>query len=66
MVHTNGILLSYEKECIWVSFNEVDEAGAYYTKWSQKGRHKYCILVYVHRIQKDGDDDPICKAAKET
>ena len=25
----NGILLSYKKECIWVSSNEMDEIGAY-------------------------------------
>ena len=31
VVH-NGILLSYKKECIWVSSNEVDESGAYYTE----------------------------------
>ena len=32
MVHTHsGILLSYKKECIWVSTNEVDEPRAYYT-----------------------------------
>ena len=28
----NGILLSYKKELIWGSSNEVDETGAYYTK----------------------------------
>ena len=28
----NGILLSYLKECIWISSNEVDETGAYYTE----------------------------------
>ena len=28
----NEILHSYKKECIWVSSNEVDEIGAYYTK----------------------------------
>ena len=27
-----GILLSYKKEHIWVSSNEVDESGAYYTE----------------------------------
>ena len=27
----NGILLSYKKEHIWVSSNEVGETGAYYT-----------------------------------
>ena len=31
----NGILLSYKKECIWISSNEVDETGAYYTEWSK-------------------------------
>ena len=31
----NGILLSYEKECIWISSNEVDEPRAYYTEWSK-------------------------------
>ena len=25
----NGILLGHKKESIWVSFNEVDETGAY-------------------------------------
>ena len=34
LVHKpNGILLSYKKEHFWVSFNEVDETGAYYTEW---------------------------------
>ena len=28
----NGILLSYLKECIQISSNEVDETGAYYTE----------------------------------
>ena len=28
----NGILLSYKKECIWVSPNEVDEPRAYYAE----------------------------------
>ena len=31
------------KEHIWISSNEVDETGAYYTKWgkSQKEKHIY-------------------------
>ena len=28
----NGVLLSYQKEYTWVSSNEVDETGAYYTE----------------------------------
>ena len=33
----NGILLSYKK-CIWISSNEVDETGAYYTEWGKSER----------------------------
>ena len=33
----NGILLSHQK-CIWISSNEVDETGAYYTEWSKSER----------------------------
>ena len=32
----NEILLSYKKECIWVSSNEVDETRDYYTVKCQK------------------------------
>ena len=31
----NGLLFSYKKECIWVSSNEMDATGAYYTKLSK-------------------------------
>ena len=34
----NGILLSYWKECIWISSNEVDETGGYYTERSKSER----------------------------
>ena len=34
----NGILLSYKKECIWVSPNEVHETGACYIGWSKSER----------------------------
>ena len=34
----NGVLLSHEKEYIWISSNEVDETGAYYTEWSKPKR----------------------------
>ena len=33
---------------------------------SQKEKHQYSILMHIYEIQKDGNDDPICKAAKET
>ena len=34
----NGILLSHLKEYIWISSNEVDETGAYYTEWRKSER----------------------------
>ena len=41
VVHThNGILLSHKKQHIWVSSDEVDEARAYYTEWSQSERER--------------------------
>ena len=62
----NRILHKYKNEHIWVSSNEVDETGAYYTEWSPKQKHKYSILTRVYGIQKDGNDDPISKIAQET
>ena len=32
----------------------------------QKENHQYSILTHIYGIQKDGNDDPICKAAEET
>ena len=32
---------------------------------SQKGKHYYSILMHIYGIQKDGNDDPICKTAKK-
>ena len=63
----SGILLSFKKECIWIGSNEVDELRAYYTKWSvsQKEKDKYCILMHMYGIEKDGTDEPIYRAAME-
>ena len=33
---------------------------------SQKEKHQYSILTHIYGIQKDGNDDPICKTEKET
>ena len=33
---------------------------------SQKEKHQYSILMYIYGIKKNGNDDPICKTAKET
>ena len=50
----NGILFSYKKERIWVSSNEMDEAGAYYTEWSKseiKTPIQY-INAYIWNLEK--------------
>ena len=45
----------------------MDETGAYYTEWSKSEKHhQYSILTHTYGIQKDGNDDPIYEAAKET
>ena len=33
---------------------------------SWKDKDQYSILMHIYGIQKDGNDDPICKPAKET
>ena len=32
---------------------------------SQKEKYQYSILMHIYGIQKDGNDDPICKTEKE-
>ena len=32
---------------------------------SQKEKDKYCILIHIYGIQKDGTDEFICRAAME-
>ena len=65
----NGMLLSYKKECSWVSFNEVDEPRAYYIQWSKSEREKqisyisactwnlkrWCWLTYLQGSSGDAD-----------
>ena len=52
MVHIHkGILLSHKNEHIWVSSDEMDEPGTYYTEWSESKReNKYCILMHIYGI----------------
>ena len=33
---------------------------------SQKEKHQYSILTHIYGILKDGNDDPVCKTARET
>ena len=55
VVHThNGMLLSYKKECIWVSSNEVDEPGAYYTEWSKSEIERQILYInaYIWNLER--------------
>ena len=50
----NGILLSYKKECIWVSSNEVGESGAYHMEWSKSEREKQTLYIkaYIWNLER--------------
>ena len=52
VVHIHkGILLSYKKEHIWVSSNEVYETGVnLQSEVSQKEKYQYCILMNIYGI----------------
>ena len=43
-----------KKECIWVSSNEVDETGAYYTEWSKSERETpiQYINAYICNLER--------------
>ena len=45
----------------WMKLEPITQSGV-----SQKEKHQYSILMHIYRIQKDGNDDPICETAKET
>ena len=36
------------------------------SKVSQEEKDKYHILMHIYGIYKDGTDDPMCRAGKET
>ena len=40
--------------------------GIIQSEVSQKEKHQYSIFAYTYGIQKDGNDDPICKTSNET
>ena len=33
---------------------------------SQKEKHQYSMLTHIYGIQKDGNDNPVCKTARDT
>ena len=58
VVHAhNGILLSYKKEHIWASSNEMDETGNDYTEGSKSERETLIqyINTYIRNIEDSND-----------
>ena len=45
----------------WMKLEPVIQSGV-----SQEEKHQYSILMHIYGIQKDGNNDPICKTEKET
>ena len=45
----------------WINLEPIIQSEA-----SQKEKDKYCILMHIHGIQKNGIDEPICRARIET
>ena len=55
VVHIQSmIVLSHEKENLWVSSNDVDEPRAYYTEWSKLEREKQMSYVnaYIWNLER--------------
>ena len=44
----------------WMNLEPIIQSGV-----SQNEKYKYYILMHIYRIQKDGADEFICKAAME-
>ena len=68
MVHIcNGVLLSHKRNEIG-SFVEtwMDLETVIQSEVSQKKKNKYCILTHICGTQKNGTDEPVCRAEIET
>ena len=68
MVHIHhGILLSLKKNAFeaflmrWMKLEPTIQSEV-----SQKDKHKYSILTHIYEILKDGNNNPVCEAEKET
>ena len=46
---------------MWMNLEPITQSEV-----SQKEKDKYHIVTHIYGIQKDGSDDPTCRAAKET
>ena len=51
-IYTMEYYSAYKKECLWVSYNELDEPGAYYTEWSKSERQILYINKYIWNLER--------------
>ena len=60
--------LNHRKQPILVSSTEMDEPTACYTEWRKSEREKQILYInaYLWSLEKNGTDEPICRAAIET
>ena len=58
----DGILLSHQKKQNWIICSDVGERTVCHIELSLKDKNKYCILMHIYEIQKNGTDKPICRA----
>ena len=63
MEHCSAIKKNeFESDLVrWMNIEPVIQS-----KVSQKGKNKYCILVHIYEIQKNGTNKPICRSGIET
>ena len=68
MVHIpKGVLLSHKNNTFEsVLMRRMKLEPIIQSEVSQKEKHQYNILMHIYGIYKDGNDNPVCKTAKET
>ena len=69
VVHiNNGILLNYKKKSAFESvlMRQMKLEPIIQSEINQKEKHQNSILMHIYGVQKDDNDNPIFKAAKET
>ena len=60
MVHVCNEIKRNEFESVLVRWMKLEPVIQ--SELSQKEKNKYCMLIHIHGIQKNGTDEPICRA----
>ena len=67
MVHIyNGILVRERNEIGSIVVMWIDLESVIQSKKSQKNKSKYCVLMYMCGVQKEGKDKPVFRAGIKT